>query len=96
MRFSTPLLFACFLFAAAMVVGAEGLRRSPVAYHLSFDDRGFFDEDFIEISGKKSLQERKIDLPEGRFGKGIRMSFIPNPPDIHNMSGIDLDLITAL
>jgi len=72
------------------------LRRSPVSYHMSFDNRDFFDEDFIEHSGKKSVKERQIDFPQGKFGKGIRMSFIPAPPDENNMSGIDLDLITAV
>lgn len=72
------------------------LRRSPVSYHMSFDNRDFFEEDFIERSGKKSIDERKIDFPVGRFGKGIRMSSIPAPPDETNMSGIDLDLITAV
>lgn len=72
------------------------LRTSPVSYHLSFDNQDFFNEDFIEQSGKRSLEERKIDFPEGKFGKGIRMSFIPHPPDATNMSGIDLDLVTAV
>jgi hypothetical protein len=63
---------------------------------MSFDNRDFFNEDFIEQSGKKSIEERKIDFPNGKFGKGIRMSFIPAPPDANNMSGIDLDLNTAV
>ena len=77
-------------------VSSDTLRMSPVSYYMSFDDRSFFEEDFIEISGKKSIDDRKIDFPEGKSGKGIRMSFIPDPPDAHNMTGIDLDLITAV
>ncbi|MFC1694167.1 hypothetical protein ACFL1R_11745, partial [Candidatus Latescibacterota bacterium] len=77
-------------------VSSDQLRKSPVSYHMSFDDRSFFEEDFIEMSGKKSINDRKIDFPEGKSGKGIRMSFLPDPPDAHNMSGIDLDLITAV
>ncbi|MDH3648546.1 MAG: hypothetical protein OEQ53_02630 [Saprospiraceae bacterium] len=73
-----------------------GVRRSPVSYHLSFDDDAFFEEDIIEQSGKKSLEERKIDFPEGRFGRGIRMREIPETPDASNMTGIDLDLVTAV
>lgn len=72
------------------------LRRSPVSYYMSFDNRDFFEEDFIEQSGKKNIEKRQIDFPKGKFGKGIRMSFIPAPPDENNMSGIDLDLITAV
>jgi hypothetical protein len=70
--------------------------HSPVTYHLSFDDRKFFEEDFIESSGKKTIEERKIDFPQGRFGKGIRMKEIPETPDANNMTGIDLDLVTAV
>src|SRR5690606_36788627 len=44
------------------------LRKSPVSYHMSFDDRDFFEEDFIECSGKKSINERNIDFPPGKFG----------------------------
>ena len=73
-----------------------GLRKSPVSYHLSFDDDKFFKEDIIEQSGKKSLEERKIDFPKARFGKGIRMREIPQTPDANNMTGIDLDLVTAV
>lgn len=91
------LILAIVSLAAMMSFSFAGeLRKSPVAYRMSFDNRDFFDEDFIEISGKKSIEQRKIDFPEGRYGKGIRMSFIPEPPDADNMSGIDLDLITAV
>jgi len=73
-----------------------GLRVSPVSYHLSFDNDDFFKEDIIQQSGKKTIEERKIDFPEARFGKGIRMAEIPTPPDEDNMTGIDLDLVTAV
>ncbi|MBK8504425.1 MAG: LamG domain-containing protein [Saprospiraceae bacterium] len=73
-----------------------GFRTSPVSYHLSFDDDAFFTEDIIEQSGKKSLDDRKIDFPPGKFGNGIRMKEIPQTPDVNNMTGIDLDLVTAV
>lgn len=72
------------------------LRRSPVSYHLSFDNDDFFKEDIIQQSGRKTLEERKIDFPTGKFGNGIIMSEIPIPPDADNMTGIDLDLVTAV
>ncbi len=87
---------AAALTALSFSAAAGQIRKSVVSYHMSFDNRDFFDEDFIERSGKKSIEQRKIDFPEGRFGKGIRMSFIPDPPDAVNMTGIDLDLITAV
>lgn len=73
-----------------------GIRKSPISYHLSFDNDDFFKDDIIEQSGKKTLEERKIDFPAGKFGRGIRMREIPSPPDVDNMTGIDLDLVTAV
>ncbi len=72
------------------------IRKSPVSYHLSFDDDEFFKEDIIEQSGKKSLLKRKIVFPTARFGKGISMTEIPSKPDANNMTGIDLDMVTAV
>jgi hypothetical protein len=72
------------------------LRTSPVSYHTSFDQKEFLDDDIIEQSGKKSLKEREIDFPEGKFGKGIRMNYVRPPLDQSNMSGIDLDLVVAV
>jgi len=89
-------LLLAFTGFICMSVNAAELRRSVITYHLSFDDTSFFTDDVIELSGKKTIEERSIDFPEGKFGKGLRMSFIPDPPDDHNMSGIDLDLITAV
>ncbi|NND06158.1 MAG: hypothetical protein HKN87_07250 [Saprospiraceae bacterium] len=83
-------------FCQSNAVKWSGVRTSPVSYHLSFDDNAFFDEDIIEQSDKKSLKERKIDFPEGRFGRGIRMAEVPAKPDASNMTGIDLDLVTAV
>src|SRR5690606_25247354 len=99
--FKHTVIFQLFFFCFAISSLAQsseplGLRKSPVSYYMSFDNRDFFEEDFIERSKKKSIEERKIDFPEAKFGKGIRMSFIPSPPDANNMSGIDLDLVTAI
>lgn len=71
------------------------LRTSPVTNHLSFDDRSFLQEEFIELSNRRSLEQRGIEFTEGKFGEGIRINRIPDPPDSHNMTGIDLDLVTA-
>ena len=102
-NFTSPLLIILICFAgneAFCHAVADSikfdLRRSPVSYYMSFDNRDFFHEDFIEQSGKRSIKERQIDFPQGKFGKGIRMSFVPEAPDEDNMSGIDLDLITAV
>ena len=89
-------LLAALILTAVPVKSGAQTRRSPVSYHMSFDNRDFFEQDFIERSGKVTLQDRKIDFPDGQYGKGIRMSFVPDPPDQTNMTGIDLDLITAV
>lgn len=100
-----PLFLLCFCLLAGIRSGiysqnsadaVTGLTYSPLNYHLSFDDDKFFREDIIEQSGKKSLEERQIDFPPGKFGKGIRMREIPPVPDAINMTGIDLDLVTAV
>ena len=48
------------VFTASLNAGADALRRSPVSYHMSFDDSDFFKEDFIEQSGKKSVEDRNL------------------------------------
>jgi hypothetical protein len=82
--------------AAAVHLSAEEPRQPVVTFHLSFETPDFFADEVIAQSGRKTLEERKIDFPEGRFGKGIRMNSIPSTPDQDNMSGIDLDMITSL
>lgn len=100
--FKMVLFLACCLLiriSTGQVVmrdSALHLRKSVVSYHMSFDDKKFLDDDIIEQSGSKSLKERQIDFPEGRFGKGIRMNFVRPPLDQTNMSGIDLDLGVAV
>ncbi|MFC1651401.1 hypothetical protein ACFL2X_07500, partial [Candidatus Latescibacterota bacterium] len=86
---------AVFLISAVSVLSAEK-PRPVVNYHLGFESESFFLDDFIEKSGKKTVKQREIEFPEGKFGKGIKMNFIPQVPDDDNMSGIDLDLITAV
>ena len=87
------LVFGMMLFGSGAFAAPK---LSVVTYHLSFEDTEFFKDEIIAQSGKKTLGERKIDFPEGKFGKGIRMNGIPVTPDIDNMSGIDLDMITSL
>ncbi|MHB9031277.1 MAG: hypothetical protein ACYC9O_21115, partial [Candidatus Latescibacterota bacterium] len=87
---------AAFQFVVSGMVFAAGPKQPVVAYHLSFESTDFLKDEIIAQSGKKTLDERKIDFPGGRFGKGIRMNSIPVTPDIDNMSGIDLDMITSL
>ncbi len=92
-----PILAAATaFFAVSFPGGAAEPKRPVVSFHLSFEDTSFFADEIIAQSKKKTLAERKIDFPEGRFGAGIRMNAIPVTPDQDNMSGIDLDMITSL
>ena len=93
--YTKGVVLAAFLLSAISAYPAEN-PRPVVNYHLSFENVNFFRDDFIEKSGKKTIEQREIDFPEGRFGKGIRMNYVPRVPDDDNMSGIDLDLITAV
>ncbi len=89
-------VFTAFLLEGFGIVWAAGSRQPVATFHLSFEDTAFFKDEIIAQSGRKTLSERKIDFPEGRFGAGIRMNSIPVTPDQDNMSGIDLDMITSL
>ncbi len=89
------LTFAVIALSVVTAISAERPRQ-VVNYHLDFETSSFLSDDFIEKSGKKTLEDREIEFPEGKFGRGIRMNYIPQTPDDDNMSGIDLDLITAV
>ncbi len=96
-RTLVPVLVAAAAFhAVSSPAGAAAPKQPVVSFQLSFEDTSFFADEIIAQSKKKTLAERKIDFPEGRFGRGIRMNAIPVTPDQDNMSGIDLDMITSL
>ena len=78
---------------------ADTVRTDPVVrFSLSYEDTSFFADELIAQTGKKPLDERHIDFPEGRFGRGIRMNFIPVMPDsmATSLTGTDLDMVTNL
>ncbi|MCE5252421.1 LamG domain-containing protein [bacterium] len=67
-----------------------------VNYHLAFEDFQFLDEDFVARSGFKTIEDRGLELVEGRFGKGLVMNKIPSVTTQDEMTGIDLDTVTAV
>ena len=69
---------------------------TPVSYYLSFDNLNFLPEDWIEQSGFKNVKERKWELVQGRFGSGLYLGAVPLEYDDDNMSGLDLDIVTAI
>lgn len=94
MKLKTAIILTCIFFAGITVCSAG--EKSPVSYHLSFDDMGFLDECYVARSGLKTPEERKLELVGGRFGKALFLGAVPLIMDDDNMSGIDLDLVTAV
>jgi hypothetical protein len=89
------LMCSAAAFALLAGAGAACSDDGPMTWRLSFDDFGFLKDDFIARSGLKTVEQRGLTLEEGRFGKGLRMNLVPKNIVIDNMSGIDLDMVTA-
>ena len=45
----------------------QALGTSPVTCHISFDDLSFLDECYVQRSGLKTPEERKLELVNGRL-----------------------------
>lgn len=71
-------------------------RASVVSHYMSFNDSNILKQDFIVWAKKKPNDTAHIDFPDGKFGKGIRVEYIPAPPSNSiNMSGMHSGLTTA-
>lgn len=83
-------------FACSIINAASG----PVTYHLAFDNLGMIQDllkdDWVNQTGFKTVDDRKWDLVEGRFGRALYIGGFPLQYDADNMSGLDLDMVTAL
>ena len=90
----------CHLFSACILAGmlfsSPAPAAPPVSYHLSFEDFSFKADDWIEQAGMKTIEERKWESVAGKFGNALYLGAVPLDYDIDNMSGLDLDLITAI
>ena len=90
-------MFLCMMTIAGTASAAE---NSPVSYHLPFDSIGDIQDlagdDWIEKTGLKTIAERRWDLTEGRFGRALFLGAVPLKYDVDNMSGLDLDMVTAV
>ncbi|MHB9028055.1 MAG: LamG-like jellyroll fold domain-containing protein [Candidatus Latescibacterota bacterium] len=92
MRFLQFMLAALLLFAGN-TPAEEG---NPVQFQLPFDDLSFASEDWIQQTGLKTIEERKWELVPGKFGQALYVGAVPLKYDIDNMSGLDLDMVTAV
>ena len=96
------MLKTCFTLFVSMVLivfagssyAANG--QEAVNFYLSFEDFNFMSEDFVARSGFKTIEDRGLTLEEGRFGKGLKMNLIPSIVEQDEMTGIDLDTVTAV
>ena len=73
-----------------------GPRTSVVSHYMSFNDSTVLKQDFIVWAKKKPNDTAHIDFPDAKFGKGIRVEYIPAPASNSiNMSGMHSGLTTA-
>ena len=54
---------AAMLFAFYGAANAAGPKQPVISYHLSFENIDFLKDEIIAQSGKKTLDERRIDFP---------------------------------
>ena len=69
---------------------------SPETYHLPFENFEFKSDDWVDQSGFKSIEDRKWEIVDGKFGKALYLGAVPLKYDNDNMSGLDLDMVTAV
>lgn len=90
-------MILCMLMSAVVVYAAD---NTPVTYHQPFDTIGDIQDlaadDWIEKTRLKTIAERRWDLTEGRFGRALFLGAVPLKYDVDNMSGLDLDMVTAV
>ncbi|MCE5252511.1 hypothetical protein LLG96_20100 [bacterium] len=86
------LLLLLILFSPAVYAGEIG----PVTYHLAFESLDFTADDWIAQTGLKTIGDRKWELIGGKFGKALFIGAVPLKYDNDNMSGLDLDMVTAV
>lgn len=82
---------AMLYFPAPPVEAAE-----PFYYHLPFENFDSAREDWIEQTGLKTIEDRKWETVNGKFGKALYIGAVPLKYDNDNMSGLDLDMVTAV
>ena len=93
-------LAAVFLLLLIVCTPVFAVGNKPVTYHLTFDNLGAIQNllagDWIEQTGLKTIEDRKWDLVDGQFGRALYLGAVPLKYDVDNMSGLDLDMVTAV
>ena len=67
--------------------------QSPVTYHLSFENFDFLEDDLSAKYDEPTLDQRKLVLVQGKFGKALHNKNIFSDEDLKktSMSTWDLD-----
>jgi len=100
--FPSIIVTCCFFFltikgfSQSEMQNGFDLRKTPVSYYLSFNDSAILKSDFFVWAKKKPSDIARIFFPEGKFGKGINLEYIPAvASNSINMSGMHSGLTTA-
>ena len=67
------LLLAMIMLSGAANAAVDG----PVTLHCKFESMDIIEEDWVEKTGLKTVEERKWSLVDGRFGRGLHLGAVP-------------------
>ena len=95
MKLTTGIIIAALVLSMQLTTVFAAQSETALNFHLSFENFDFLESDFVARSGLKTIEDRGLTLEEGRFGKGLRMNLTPSMIQLHEMSGADLDMVTA-
>ncbi|MFC1607579.1 LamG-like jellyroll fold domain-containing protein [Candidatus Latescibacterota bacterium] len=93
-RILNGLILWLLLLPVFMVSGNE--LSSPVNFHLSFENLDFLKDCIVAQSGYKTIEDRGLVLENAKFGKGLKMNLEPSRITLEDMTGTDLDMVTAV
>ncbi len=83
-------------FSTAFCVVSATENAGILMYSVSFEDFGFFADDYIARSGTKTIAERGMTLEPGRWGLGLKMNRIPDTIEGDALHVFLLDPVTRV
>ncbi|MFC1509048.1 LamG-like jellyroll fold domain-containing protein [Candidatus Omnitrophota bacterium] len=92
----STIFIVCVVLLLFMLNNVQAETNNPVSYHISFDDLSVLDECYVARSGLKTPEERKLEIVPGKFGSALYLGAVPLVYEGDNLSGLDLDLVTAV
>ncbi|MFC1508698.1 LamG-like jellyroll fold domain-containing protein [Candidatus Omnitrophota bacterium] len=95
-RTHTMIPMLLFVIIASSLCGMqEAEAQAPLLYYQSFNTFDFLKDDAVEQTGKKTKEERKLTIVKGRFGNALHLGNKTEFEDKHNMTFMDLDLVST-